>query len=276
MTGSRSISDHWGSGDVYSRILNAMQAASISPDDVTVEKLAPIDHLHARGFAATKELADVLPIKAGDRIIDIGCGVAGPARYLAERFGCRVDGIDITEGFVDAANRLSALVGLQDRVRVKLGDGQKLPYEDAAYDGGYALHVTMNVPDRNSFFGEAFRVLKPGAFFALTEHGLGPAGDPHHPVPWSDDGGGAHLMRPADTVACLERAGFIDVEVTETGKDYVAGYRRVMELAGKGELPALGTHVLLGEKALDKIKNAERNIEESRTQPIRVICRKPA
>ena len=276
MTGSRSISDHWGSGDVYSRILKALQAASISPEDVTVEKLAPIDHLHARGFAATKELADILPIKAGDRIIDIGCGIGGPTRYLAERFNCRVDGIDITEGFVQAANRLSALVGLQDRVRIKLGDGQKLPYEDAAYDGGYALHVTMNVPDRDGFFGEAFRVLKPGAFFALTEHGLGPAGDPHHPVPWSEDGAGAYLIRPADTVAFLEGAGFVGVEVTETGKDYVKGYRRVMELAGKGELPALGTHVLLGEKALDKIKNAARNIEESRTQPIRVICRKPA
>lgn len=274
MTNLQSIAEHWGTGDVFSRILEAMSAASISAESLTVEKLAPIDHFHARGFAATKELADILPIKAGDRIIDIGCGIGGPARYLAERFGCRVDGIDITQPFVDAGNKLSALVNLQELVRIELGDGQSLPYAGQAFDGGYALHATMNIPDRDRFFAEAFRVLKPGAFFALTEHGLGEGGHPHHPVPWSDDGSGAFLMRPADTVACLERAGFGNIEVTDTGKDYLEGYRRVMELARQGELPAFGTHVLLGEKAPDKIRNAARNIEEGRTHPIRVICRR--
>jgi len=202
MTGS--VSEQWGRGDVLERILDAMAASGISTEKATIESLAPVDHFHARGFAATKELADSLPIKAGDHLVDIGCGVGGPARYLADRFGCRVDGIDITEPFVAAANRLSELTGMLDRVTVRLGDGESLPYQDQAFDGAISQHVTMNVADRDRFFAEAFRVLRPGAFLALTEHGLGDGGPPHHPVPWSEDGAHEHLMRPAETVEQLQ------------------------------------------------------------------------
>ena len=116
MTGSQSISEHWGTGDVYARIINAMEAASISPDAVTVEQLAPLDHFHARGFPATVDLADALPIQRGHHIVDIGCGIGGPARYLAKRFGCRVSGVDITQPFVEAANKLTTLLKMERQV----------------------------------------------------------------------------------------------------------------------------------------------------------------
>lgn len=275
MTNAQSISDHWGTGDVFARIVTAMEAASISPDTATVEQMAPVDHFHACGLAATVELADTLPIEAGDHLVDIGCGVGGPARYLADRFGCSVSGVDITAPFVEAANKLSALLHMEGKVKAELGDGQRLPYGDAIFDGGYTQHVTMNVEDRARFFGEAFRVLKPGAFFALTEQGLGPEGDPHYPLPWSEDGSGAYLVRPEDTVAYLEDAGFVDIEMEDTGATYLAGYKRAMELAARGALPAFGIHILMGQTTPAKIKNAARNIEEARTHPIRVVCAKP-
>ena len=270
----KSIADHWATGDVYGLIVSALNKMSKPLDGLTLEDLAPVDHFHARGFPATVELADHLPIKAGQRILDIGCGLGGPARYVAKRFQCDVTGIDITEPFVQAANKLTALVQMQDSVHIELGDGQRLPYPNSAFDGAYTQHVTMNVADRPRFFAEAYRVLKPGAFFALTEHALGPEGQPYYPLPWSADGAGAYLVGPSETRALLEKSGFQDVVMEDTGAKYVAAYKTAIEKAERGALPPLGIHLLLGDTALEKTRNAARNIEERRTHPIQVVCRK--
>jgi SAM-dependent methyltransferase len=275
MADASATADHWGRGDVYELIVSALQEAGKSLDALTVDDLAPVDHYHARGFPATVELGDRLPVKAGDHILDIGCGLGGPARYFAQRFNCRVGGLDITGPFVEAANKLTTLLHMEGRVQVRLGDGQKLPYEDACFDGAYALHVTMNVADRRRFFAEALRVLRPGAFFALTEHGVGPERNLHHPVPWSEDGSCAYLVTPDETRVLLDAAGFSDIDIVDAGAKYLAGYKRAVQLAERGQLPPLGVHMLMGENAVLKMANAARNIEEGRTRPIEVTCRKP-
>jgi SAM-dependent methyltransferase len=276
MTNENALADHWGKGDVYSLIVSALEKTSKSLDSLTVNDLAPIDHFHARGFPATVELGDRLPIKANQHILDIGCGLGGPARYLAQRFQCKVSGVDITTPFVEAANKLTHLLGMDDRVTIEHGDGHRLPYEDGVFDGAYTQHVTMNVADRAQFFAEAYRVLKPGVFFALTEQGLGLTGNPHYPLPWSEDGSGAYLVSPSETRALLEAAGFENIVVEDTGAKYLAAYKQAMERAAKGPLPPLGVHLLMGESTPQKIQNAARNIEEGRTHPVQVVCRKPA
>lgn len=276
MDRQQAIADHWAQGDadIYALVVSALEKAGKPLAGLTVNDLAPVDHFHARGFAATVELADRLDIAPRQHILDIGCGIGGPARYIAARFRCRVTGLDITPAFIDAGRKLSALLGLEEQVRLDTGDAQHLPYADASFDGAYAQHVTMNIADRRQFFAEAARVLKPGAWFALTEHGLGAAGAPHYPLPWSEDGTGAYLVPPVETRALLEQAGFTDIAMEDTGDKYVAAYRKVLALTEQNALPPLGVHLLLGANAKQKTTNAARNIEEGRTHPIQVICRK--
>lgn len=274
MPNEPAIGHQWARGDVYAIVVGALQRAGKSLETLSIEDVAPIDHLHARGFPATVELGDRLPVKPGQHILDIGCGLGGPARYFAQRFRCTVSGIDITEPFVEAARKLTALLRMEDRVKIQLGDGTRLPFADATFHGAYAQHVTMNVADRARFFAEASRVLEAGAFFALTEHGLGTGATPHYPVPWSEDGSGSHLIPPEETRRLLQTAGFSDILMEETGAKYVEAYKRAVDLAAKGALPALGVHLILGASAPLKTRNAARNIEEGRTRPIQIVCRK--
>jgi SAM-dependent methyltransferase len=275
MGSAKRIEDHWSKNNIYGLIVSTLSKMSKPLNGLTPEDLAPVDHFHACGLRATVELGDQLPIKSGQHILDIGCGLGGPARYIAQRFQCHVSGIDITKPFVETANKLSALLGMERQVNIEHGDGGQLPYPDSSFDGAYTQHVTMNVADRAGFFREAYRVLKPGAFFALTEHGLGPRGNPHYPVPWSSDDSSSYLVSPSQNRVILEKAGFEDIVVYDTGSKYLAGYKMAIEKAETGDSPPLGVHLLMGETALPKMRNAAKNIEEGRTHPIELICRKP-
>jgi 2-polyprenyl-3-methyl-5-hydroxy-6-metoxy-1,4-benzoquinol methylase len=94
--------------------------STLSPVD-----LALVDEFHTRGRAATIDLARRAALTPGLKVLDIGCGLGGSARYLASEHGCRVTGIDLTKEYVDAANALAALVGMKDIVNglVNLSNG---------------------------------------------------------------------------------------------------------------------------------------------------------
>ena len=68
------------------------------------------------------EVADLVGATASDHILDIGSGIGGPARYFANRFGCRVTGIDLTPEFCDVARHLTQLLDLEDRITFEVSD----------------------------------------------------------------------------------------------------------------------------------------------------------
>ncbi len=152
---------------------------------ITPDTLAPIDHFHGKGVIATEELAALLQPKASDHLLDIGCGIGGPARWIAAKYGCHVTGVDLTAEFCEAARELNGLSGLADRVQILHGSALSLPLPDTGFDRAYSQAVLMNVSDKRGAFREALRVLRPGGSLALSLAGAGPAGEPRYPLPWA-------------------------------------------------------------------------------------------
>ena len=192
------VADHYARDGLMEEIFAALQDEGKDIEQLTPADLAPIDHFHSRGLEATADLADSLAdavaIGPDSDVVDLGCGLGGPARYFASRFGCRVDGIDLTPEYCDLARRFNELTGLTDRVTIRQGSVLDLPHNDASFDAAYTQNVSMNIADRLGFYSEAYRVLKPGGVLAAAEMCYGSGGDVVYPVPWAETSATSHLM----------------------------------------------------------------------------------
>src|SRR5215471_3445352 len=149
------VREHYASEGITARILAALRSVNGRDVAITPDTLAPIDHFHGKGVVATEELAALLKPKASDHLLDIGCGIGGPARWIAAKYGCRVTGVDLTPEFCEAARELNSLCGLADRVKILHGSALSLPLPDNSFDRAYSQAALMNVSDKRAVFREA-------------------------------------------------------------------------------------------------------------------------
>ncbi|HLZ84840.1 MAG TPA: methyltransferase domain-containing protein [Caulobacteraceae bacterium] len=202
------VREHYSPAGLTERIRSALGTFAPEDQPLSVAQLAQLDQFHIRGMLATAELAAAAAgLEASSRVLDLGCGIGGPARYLAATFGCAVTGVDLSPDFIDAAIYLTARCGLSDRVRFEVGDALHLPFADGAFDAVFLQHVAMNIEDRAALYAEVRRILAPGGRFATYDVVLRD-GDVAYPVPWARDGSTSFLLGEGETRAALEHAGF--------------------------------------------------------------------
>lgn len=201
------VREHYSPAALTSRIKSALAAVAAEDQTLTVEQLAPLDQFHTRGILATADLAAAAGIHRSARVLDLGCGVGGPARYLAAAFGCKVTGVDLSPAFIDVATYLTRRCGLSDRVAFQVGNALHLPFEDASFDAVFLQHVAMNIADREALYAEMLRILAPRGRF-VTYDLVAREGDVVYPTPWARDSSTSFLLSEAGTRKALEKAGF--------------------------------------------------------------------
>jgi sarcosine/dimethylglycine N-methyltransferase len=83
------VARHYDRAGFAERLLAALQAAGKDPDALAPEDPVLVEEMHVRGREATVELAALAEAGPDQAVLDVGCGIGGPARYLAAGFGCR-------------------------------------------------------------------------------------------------------------------------------------------------------------------------------------------
>ena len=274
-----SIAGHYRKSDLEERILTLLSAAGVDISKLKASDLAPVDEFHIGGAEATGELAKHMKLKPGMKLLDVGSGIGGPARFFAENFGCAVSGVDLTPEYVQTAKALSARVGLQEKTGFQLASAMKLPFDAGSFDGAYVIHVGMNLPDKAAVFGEVRRVVKGGGRFAIFDLMRTGAGELNLPVPWASDPAHSFVETPQRYRELLAAAGF-SLEHERDRREYaIEFFERARQAnaaaaaaAGAGGSPLPGLHVIMGEDFRQKTANVLDGLQRGIIAPFEMVA----
>ena len=219
------------------RIHNDLESEGFGrADRLDVDVLARFDQLHYHGTDAVDHAAQSLGITGDSRVLDVGAGFGGPARWLAARTGARVSAVELQPDMNATAADLTARCGLSERVEHVEGDILKTPLPDGAYDGVMSFLALYHIPGRNPLYPKLYSACRPGARLYVE--------DLYQRAEFAEDERpDLENMLYANTlpdrdgyVAALERAGWQDIEFqdmtadwTEFTQDRLAAFRAAKE-----------------------------------------------
>jgi MPBQ/MSBQ methyltransferase len=269
------IHRYYSPNDLYNQIIEGLNEIGKELSQVTLDDLQPVDEFHIRGSTATKELIKLSGFTPDMHILDVGCGIGGSTRRLSHETGCCVTGIDLSDEYIDTAERLTQLLNMQERVKFHAASALELPFDDNSFDGVWSIQMGMNIEDKLSWLKEVYRVLKPGGRAILYEV-LGNKNTPvHFPVPWAQDDSMSFLVPPESWRELVTAAGF-EIEVWNDKTDLAQiAFSQMTEPQGEPNLPELGVHLLVGNDILTKAYNLHRNLDEERVSLIEAVAVKP-
>ncbi len=263
---------HYSARDIETRILAALRAAGLNPEQrLSPEALGALDHFHTGGMRASRELQELARIGAAERVLDIGAGLAGPARLLASTLGCHVDCLEYSPDFCAGAVLLNRLTGLDEKIEVHRGSALAVPFSNDTFDVVWMQNVGMNIADKALLYAEIHRVLRPGGRYAFQEMAAGKTATSYFPLPWATDPADSFLISEDAMRVLLGKAGFIAEVCEDTSDVHLSRTAANATPAPAGQL-SLGVFV---EDLALKASNAKRSLEEGQVRLVRGVFLKP-
>ena len=257
---------HYHKAGLYSLILAGLGQAGLTQP--TPRDLSAVDEFHIGGVEATRFVSEALPPPAAGRLLDIGCGIGGPARFIAAETGCDVTGIDLTKSFVETGNHLSRLVGLDGQVTLQTGNALALPFAENEFDAAYMIHVGMNISEKTQLISEAARVIMPGGRFIIYDVMQMQDRALTYPLPWAENETANAVSSPAIYLDAMEKAELVFTPLQNKHDFALQFFDRMAKKGAEKQPPALGLHLVMGVTTPQKIQNIHHQIKQGVLAPI--------
>jgi cyclopropane fatty-acyl-phospholipid synthase-like methyltransferase len=132
-------------------------------ESIQPEQLFPLDQWHYQGTEAVRRAAEYLRLRTASRVLDIGSGIGGPARFLAHTTGCHVTALELQSDLHNLAANLTERCGLANRITHLCGDALNHPIPESAFDAVVSWLAVHHIPDRPRLCARIAQALRPGA-----------------------------------------------------------------------------------------------------------------
>lgn len=111
-----------------------------------------------------------MQLRPGMRVLDVGCGVGGPAREIARFADVNIVGVNNNDFQLGRARKYAEAAGLSEQLEFVKGDFMKLSetFGENSFDAVYAIEATVHAPTFEGVYGEIFKVLKPGGIVSTN------------------------------------------------------------------------------------------------------------
>jgi ubiquinone/menaquinone biosynthesis C-methylase UbiE len=258
---NKSIKAHYSKAIDPDEIIKKIELLSQNDYNKLSNALSKLDQFHVRGIEATKELLADVELKKCFAL-DLGCGIGGPARFLAMEKKFNVVGIDLNPDYILMAHKFTKMLGLEKNAKFEVGNATALPYSDSLFDMVLTQHVQMNIQNKVKFYSEISRVLKPGGFFVYYDIFISGPDEIEFPVPWAEEDSISFLHTKSNMHEILEQ---VNLKIKDTNDQTMAGIDSFIKMkAGIQEngLPEIGVHLLMGSNASTKIANLLTALQE--------------
>ena len=251
---NQNIENHYLKEELYEDIVNRLKEQEIDLNDVKRSDIAGADEFHVRGAAVSKELAESINLH-GAKVLDVGCGLGGPCRMLADEYNCQATGIDLSNEYIRTAKELSKLVKLDSKTSFIQGDATSLSFDDNKFDVVWTQHVQMNIPNKEKLYSEISRVLKPGGRFLYYDIFKKEEGEVNYPMPWANTSDMSFLFKETDMDGYLTQFGLTKEQSNDETSAGIDFFNALVAKLKEFGPPKIGLNVLMGETTKPKLMN---------------------
>jgi len=187
----------------------------------------------------------------GKRILDIGCGIGGPAMDMVRLHGAQVMGIDLEAPLIERATTAARAAGLHEHCRFQKVEPGPLPFKDESFDIVVSSGAVTQTPDKAALLAEVLRVMQPGGHFRCYEWMGNGCEYSEDMLKWIELDGLTYAFETLDQYGVrLQTAGFEAVETVDATDWYRDEARREYELLS-GELNERMVEIV-GQKDADR------------------------
>ena len=238
--------------------------------------IAAVDQFHIGGLTATLKMIELANFKPQDRVLDIGCGIGGPARTIADTCHCHVTGIDLSEDYCQAARLISRQLNMGDQTQFIRANALKIPFNNNSYSALWTQHITMNIADKKALMTEFYRVLKPAGQLLMyevlcTTH----ANDSiKYPLPWARRSEDSFLDNIHNYEALLHNCGFQLKHLQDVSATAIVSIQSVIKRIKQGEKKDPSLEIILGDSFLTMMENLLESLTNNKLSVVEFIATK--